>query len=89
MSTANQFGAVRVAKQGIEHDVPARIESGIADPLERLLLPLPDRQHKVDVLPRVDHLPLDLLSRPVPNGRAPGDLYAALDALVTRESGSK
>lgn len=40
-----------------------------------------------DLLNREDHLPADLFNRPVPNGRAPGDLYSALDALVADQLG--
>lgn len=40
-----------------------------------------------DILNREDHLPTDLFNRPVPNGRAPGDLYPALDALIAAQFG--
>jgi hypothetical protein len=40
-----------------------------------------------DILNRVDQLPADLLNRPVPNGRASGDLYAAVDALLAGQLG--
>lgn len=40
-----------------------------------------------DILNRTQHLPSDLFNRPVPNGRAPGDLYPALDALVAAQPG--
>ncbi len=40
-----------------------------------------------DILNRMDHLPTDLFNRPVPNGRAPGDLYPALDPVVAGEFG--
>ncbi|WP_153557284.1 beta strand repeat-containing protein, partial [Roseimaritima sediminicola] len=40
-----------------------------------------------DILNREDRLPADLLGRAVPNGRAPGDLYPALDELVAQRLG--
>ncbi|QEG38731.1 dockerin type I domain-containing protein [Roseimaritima ulvae] len=40
-----------------------------------------------DILNRVDELPADLLNRAEPNGRAPGDLYPALDQLIAEQLG--
>lgn len=40
-----------------------------------------------DTLNRIDQLPADLLDRAVPNGRAPGDLYPALDQLIAEQLG--